>query len=87
MSHPLTSLTHPQGSFIVNARPSFLGIASQIYSHHGILGFFRGLTTCLVRAFPVNACAFFVYEGTMRVLGAEKVSWTSQHVVIVNLCL
>lgn len=27
-----------------------------------------------MRAFPVNACALFVYEGIMMRLGAEKVS-------------
>lgn len=36
-------------------------------------GFFRGLGPSYLRAFPVNASAFFVYEGLMRVMGAEKV--------------
>lgn len=39
----------------------------------GAAGFFRGLGPCFLRAFPVNASALFVYEGTMRILGAEQV--------------
>lgn len=58
-------------------RPSFLATAKGIYSTDGVRGFYRGLGPCLLRAFPVNACAFFVYEGIMRLLGAEKV----QHLV------
>ncbi|KAH0590850.1 hypothetical protein H2248_000969 [Termitomyces sp. 'cryptogamus'] len=71
MSHPVP---HPHShSSTVAGGPSFILTARHIYSSHGITGFFRGLGPCLLRAFPVNACAFFVYEGTMRVLGAEKV--------------
>ena len=33
-----------------------------------------GLSPCLLRAFPSNACAFYVYEGLLRLMGAEKVS-------------
>ena len=54
-------------------RPSFFATARYIYSRDGLAGFYRGLGPCILRAFPVNACAFFVYEGTMRLLGAEKV--------------
>ncbi|KAF8078725.1 mitochondrial carrier [Lyophyllum atratum] len=74
MSHPYP-LPYPQPSASMQAtvtRPSFISTARHIYSSNGIAGFFRGLGPCLLRAFPVNACAFFVYEGTMRLLGAEK---------------
>ncbi|PFH50803.1 hypothetical protein AMATHDRAFT_144159 [Amanita thiersii Skay4041] len=54
-------------------RPSFLQVVSRIYAVDGPAGFFRGLGPCLLRAFPVNACALFVYEGLMTILGAEKV--------------
>ncbi|KAF9040536.1 mitochondrial carrier [Panaeolus papilionaceus] len=53
-------------------RPSFVGIARHIYLHDGARGFFRGLGPCFLRAFPVNASAIFVYEGTLRIMGAEK---------------
>jgi len=50
-------------------------IARQIHAIHGPAGFFRGLGPTLLRAFPVNACALFVYEGIMRELGAEAVNF------------
>ncbi|KAH8835730.1 mitochondrial carrier [Flagelloscypha sp. PMI_526] len=53
-------------------RPTFIGVARQIYTTDGYRGFFRGLGPCLLRAFPVNACAYFVYEGILNILGAEK---------------
>ncbi|TFK41244.1 mitochondrial carrier [Crucibulum laeve] len=66
---PYTSMSTPSGMI---SRPSFALTAHHIYIRDGFGGFFRGLGPCLLRAFPVNACAFFVYEGMMRVLGAEK---------------
>lgn len=75
MAHPYPqpypqSVTSAQG---ILRNPSFLRITRHIYSHDGMAGFFRGLMPCFLRAFPVNASAIFVYEGTMRVLGAEQV--------------
>ncbi|KAJ8083917.1 hypothetical protein PM082_002684 [Marasmius tenuissimus] len=52
--------------------PSFFSVARGIWIRDGAQGFFRGLGPCVLRAFPVNACAMFVYEGLLRVLGAEK---------------
>lgn len=54
-------------------RPAFLRTARHILAREGSAGFFRGLGPCFLRAFPVNASALFVYEGTMRILGAEQV--------------
>ena len=54
-------------------RPAFFHTARQILAREGSAGFFRGLGPCFLRAFPVNASALFVYEGTMRILGAEQV--------------
>ncbi|KAJ7293502.1 mitochondrial carrier [Mycena rebaudengoi] len=53
-------------------RPSFLAVARKIAQHEGLRGFFRGLGPSLIRAIPSNAFAFFVYEGILRFLGAEK---------------
>ncbi|KAG8750791.1 hypothetical protein FRC14_000219 [Serendipita sp. 396] len=47
-------------------------VVRDIYSTAGITGFFRGLAPSMLRAFPVNASAYFVYEGLLRTLGAEK---------------
>lgn len=44
-----------------------------IYQTAGWRGFYRGLAPSILRAFPSNACAYFVYEGVLRMLGAEKV--------------
>ncbi|KAG9222727.1 hypothetical protein CCMSSC00406_0004641 [Pleurotus cornucopiae] len=59
-------------SDVFDVKPSFLRTARLISAESGVAGFYRGLGPCLLRAFPVNACAFFVYEGTMKFLGAEK---------------
>ncbi|KAF9015082.1 mitochondrial carrier [Cyathus striatus] len=70
--HPLPyrSLAKPTSLNIM--RPSFISTVRHIYCNDGAVGFFRGLTPCFLRAFPVNACALFVYEGMMQLLGAEK---------------
>lgn len=54
-------------------RPSFMGTLHSIHRTAGLRGFFAGLSPCILRAFPANACAFYVYEGLMRTFGAEKV--------------
>lgn len=54
-------------------RPTFRGTIRYVYSIAGLRGFFAGLTPSLLRAFPSNACAFYVYEGLMRGFKAEKV--------------
>ncbi|OSD03179.1 mitochondrial carrier [Trametes coccinea BRFM310] len=53
-------------------KPSFTATARQIFVEGGLRGYYRGLGPTLLRAFPVNASALWVYEGLMRVLGAEK---------------
>lgn len=50
-----------------------LSVARNIYRLDGFRGFFAGLGPSLLRSFPVNASALFVYEGILRLLGAEKV--------------
>lgn len=45
-----------------------LDCAAKIYQQNGIKGFFRGFVPTLVRAAPVNACTFFVFEHTIRFL-------------------
>lgn len=69
-------LPYPQAATPNLRRPSFLLVARHIYTRDGLHGFFRGLGPCFLRAFPVNASAIFVYEGTMRILGAEQVYFT-----------
>ncbi|KAH9837172.1 mitochondrial carrier [Rhodofomes roseus] len=54
------------------ARPSFLATVRHIHASEGFKGYYRGLGPSLLRAFPVNASALWVYEGLMRLLGAEK---------------
>jgi hypothetical protein len=73
MSQPLVATTSRPGVFARLGRPSFVSVSCSIYSQDGIRGFFRGLGPTFLRAFPVNASAFFVFEAILRVLGAEKV--------------
>ncbi|KAF8213125.1 mitochondrial carrier [Mycena galopus ATCC 62051] len=68
MSHPFP-IPYPKHP---TSRPSFASVARQIHKSEGLGGFYRGLGPCLIRAFPSNACAFFVYEGLLRALGAEQ---------------
>lgn len=68
MSHPSIYPQTP-GSVI---RRSLLSVVKQIHTEHGFRGFFKGLGPSLLRAFPTNACAFFVYEGALRLMGADK---------------
>ena len=53
--------------------PSFTSTVRSIYATTGLRGFVAGLSPCLLRAFPSNACAFYAYEGLLRLMGAEKV--------------
>lgn len=53
-------------------KPSFTRTVRQILAEGGYRGFYRGLGPTLLRAFPVNASALWVYEGLMRLLEAEK---------------
>lgn len=47
--------------------------ARLIWRTQGVRGFYAGFVPILLRAFPVNAAAYSVYEGIMRLLGAEAV--------------
>ncbi|KDQ20679.1 hypothetical protein BOTBODRAFT_61779 [Botryobasidium botryosum FD-172 SS1] len=49
-----------------------LEISRTIYRTVGLRGFYSGMVPVLLRAFPVNSCALFVYEGLMRLMNAEK---------------
>jgi len=53
------------------SRQSIPAVARSVYNTYGWRGFYRGFVPCSIRAFPVNSCAYFVYEGLMRALGAE----------------
>lgn len=57
----------------LSARVSPVSVARDIYRIQGFRGYFAGLAPCLLRSFPVNASALFVYEGILRLLDAEKV--------------
>ncbi len=64
---------YPAASDVWMKRPSFLFVTKKILVTEGYRGFFRGLGPCLLRSFPVNASALFVYESLLRAFGAEKV--------------
>ncbi|KAL7410244.1 mitochondrial carrier domain-containing protein [Mrakia frigida] len=55
--------------------PRYTGLPSvvrAIWKEAGWKGFYRGFVPVVLRAFPTNASALFVYEGVMRYSGAEK---------------
>jgi solute carrier family 25 carnitine/acylcarnitine transporter 20/29 len=80
---PIQSTSKPSSS----VPRSFLSIARQIHTLEGPAGFFRGLSPTLLRAFPANACALFVYEGTLRALGAEEVCRRLSFLVVAGRAL
>jgi len=46
--------------------PRIRDVASMTIQKYGFLGFFRGLSPCLVRAVPVNMTNFWVYETVLQ---------------------
>ncbi|KAM0748561.1 mitochondrial carrier [Meredithblackwellia eburnea MCA 4105] len=54
--------------------PTWMSAARQIWSEGGIRAVYRGFVPCLLRAFPTNASALFVWETTMRFMGAEQLA-------------
>jgi len=39
-----------------------------VWRREGVRGYYRGFVPCVLRAFPANAAALFMFEATMRVL-------------------
>jgi len=53
--------------------PTWRSAATAIWREGGIRAVYRGFVPCILRAFPTNGGALFVWEGVMRFLEAEKV--------------
>jgi hypothetical protein len=51
---------------------SILRVLRVIQAEHGVSYLFRGLGTCLVRAFPVNAVTFVVYKRAKAMLATSE---------------
>lgn len=45
---------------------------SQTLRKEGVAGMFRGVTPCLIRAFPANATCFLAYEYTKKALQGDR---------------
>ncbi|GAA6014295.1 hypothetical protein JCM11491_005029 [Sporobolomyces phaffii] len=56
--------------------PSWRAAAKAIWKEGGPKAYYRGFLPCILRAFPTNASALFVWETTMRLLGAEALKAT-----------
>jgi solute carrier family 25 (mitochondrial carnitine/acylcarnitine transporter), member 20/29 len=41
---------------------------TSVYKKDGLRGYYRGFVPCVLRAFPANAAALFMFERTLRVL-------------------
>lgn len=53
------------------ARMGMMGCIAQTVRQEGPLAFFRGLTSPIAAAAPVNATLFFVYGGVSRLMGSS----------------
>lgn len=55
--------------------PMYHGIidcARKVYAAEGLKGFARGLSPCMLRAFPSNAVSFLVYETYLDMVSAPE---------------
>ena len=41
---------------------------TSVYRKDGLRGYYRGFVPCVLRAFPANAAALFMFERTLTVL-------------------
>ena len=48
---------------------SMVAVTRKIVAERGVSHLYRGLSACLLRAFPTNAVTFFVYKHSMELLG------------------
>jgi len=55
----------PEGS----SQKHFVTVARELFRRHGPGYFFRGIAPCLIRAVPVNAVIFPVYELSLSLMG------------------
>jgi len=47
---------------------NWMGAFTSVYQREGLRGYYRGFVPCVLRAFPANAAALFMFERTLRVL-------------------
>jgi len=52
----------------ISPAPTIRDVVEITMKRHGPRGFFRGLTPCLIRAFPANLTNFWVYESVLQLL-------------------
>merc|ERR1712173_347986 len=50
----------------ISPAPTIRDVIEITMKRHGPRGFFRGLTPCLIRAFPANLTNFWVYESVLQ---------------------
>eukprot|EP00005_Dracoamoeba_jomungandri_P014804 CAMPEP_0174268092 /NCGR_PEP_ID=MMETSP0439-20130205/36111_1 /TAXON_ID=0 /ORGANISM="Stereomyxa ramosa, Strain Chinc5" /LENGTH=238 /DNA_ID=CAMNT_0015356051 /DNA_START=350 /DNA_END=1066 /DNA_ORIENTATION=+ len=53
---------------VVGANQTILGVFKSIVKTEGLRGLYRGYTPTVLRAIPSNACIFWIYEMTARLL-------------------
>jgi solute carrier family 25 carnitine/acylcarnitine transporter 20/29 len=47
---------------------TFIQTTSAIFSEKGLMGFYKGLTPCLIRSIPINAATFLTFETVQKIL-------------------
>lgn len=57
------------------SRPQFKGTvdcAVKTFKKEGITGLFQGVSPCVIRAIPVNAVIFLVFEESLKLMGGKE---------------
>lgn len=58
---------HPENASVVET-------ATKLYSRHGFRYFFKGLSPCLLRAYPINSIVFVAYEYFLELFNSTSTS-------------
>ncbi|KAE8896085.1 hypothetical protein PF010_g11583 [Phytophthora fragariae] len=75
-----------QGQSLEGKQMTMTEIASTRMKQEGPRFFFKGFGATMVRAFPVSAVTFLVYEKTMQLTSVELVTWLHTILKIINQC-
>jgi solute carrier family 25 carnitine/acylcarnitine transporter 20/29 len=53
--------------------PTIRITAQKIFAAEGLMGFWRGFVPCMLRSFPTNGAALWVFDNTLRMLSKADV--------------
>jgi len=70
LTYPVDIVKSKQQADISGEFSSAFDCIRKTQSREGVRGFYRGISTTLVRAFPVNAATFGAVEASMQLLSS-----------------